>query len=471
MRVFLSYRREDTEISTGFLAEHFQSLLGADCVFHDIQSILAGANFHERIVEEIQATDAVLVVIGDKWLTVSDDKGNRRLNDPQDYVRLEIKTAFQKNRIVVPLLMPRAVMPAGELLPKDLRPFANCQAIELGATPDELRRGADRVIREINEQLYRRQQSDGTPTTGIDLRSDIHMVHHLLKQGDTGRDLVESFALSHRLVWERRSIREDPAGMYLYALCLEEGWGVKQNFKEAEKLYRKAAESDLPFACAALGDFYYYGTRGKSNYSEAVKWYRKAAELGDADAQFALGICYHEGEGVKRNPTEAVRWYTRAADQDHPDAQHNLAVCYALGEGAPKDPVQSAHWYRRAAEQNLASAQCSLGLCYLRGEGVETSSAEAVKWLQLAVDQGDARACCELGICYARGEGVAKNSEQAAKLYRCAAEGESREGMFLLGRCYACGDGISKNKKLAKEWLQKAADQGHKEAGKLLRSL
>ena len=59
----------------------------------DIDSIPAGVDFEQHIREEIKICDVVLVLIGDDWLSATDDGGNRRIDDPDDFVRLEIETA------------------------------------------------------------------------------------------------------------------------------------------------------------------------------------------------------------------------------------------------------------------------------------------------------------------------------------------------------------------------------------------
>jgi len=60
------------------------------------------------------------------------------------------------------------------------------------------------------------------------------------------------------------------------------------------------------------------------DFKEAVKWFRKAAEQGNADAQYALGRAYHEGQGVDYNYTEAVKWLKKAAEQGQSDAIYRL---------------------------------------------------------------------------------------------------------------------------------------------------
>ena len=73
-----------------------------------------------------------------------------------------------------------------------------------------------------------------------------------------------------------------------------------------------------------LGDCYYYGNGVEQDYAEAVKWYRKAADQGEASAQFNLGKSYYNGDGVKKDYVEAVKWYRKAADQGDEEAKEKL---------------------------------------------------------------------------------------------------------------------------------------------------
>ena len=99
-----------------------------------------------------------------------------------------------------------------------------------------------------------------------------------------------------------------------------------------------------------LGDEYYYGRNGKrQDYAEAVRWYRKAAELGCGYGQCNMGICCEWGNGVKEDCAEAARWYRKGAEQDLPVAQYFLANLYRDGKGVPYDVEEAIRWYRKAA--------------------------------------------------------------------------------------------------------------------------
>ena len=88
------------------------------------------------------------------------------------------------------------------------------------------------------------------------------------------------------------------------------------------------------------------------NYKEAAKWYRLAAEQGDAKAQYNLGVMYHKGQGVPQNYKEAAKWYRLAAEQGIAKAQYNLGLMYGLGQGVPEDYLLAYALFNLAASQD-----------------------------------------------------------------------------------------------------------------------
>jgi len=126
----------------------------------------------------------------------------------------------------------------------------------------------------------------------------------------------------------------------------------------------------------------------KQDYAEAVRWFRKAAEQGHAGAQSNLGVMYKNGQGVKRDHAEAVRWFRKAAEQGQAKAHYNLGVMYANGQGVKQDYAEAVRWLRKAAEQGDAHAQYNLGVMYENGQGVKRDHAEAVRWYRKAAEQG-----------------------------------------------------------------------------------
>ena len=99
-----------------------------------------------------------------------------------------------------------------------------------------------------------------------------------------------------------------------------------------------------------LGKMYANGQGVTQDYAEALKWYRKAADRGNAGAQYNLGITHYNGRGVPQDYDEALKWFRKAAERGNMLAQYNLASMYEEGRGVPQDYVQAHKWY------NLATA-------------------------------------------------------------------------------------------------------------------
>jgi hypothetical protein len=130
-RIFISYRREDSAGHTGRLHDRLTTRFGRDQVFKDIDSIDPGADFTQAIKDAMASCDVVIVVIGKQWLTGTDAKGVRRLDNPKDFVRQEIAAALTSKTRVIPVLVQGATMPNEEDLPEDLRALAKHNAIEI----------------------------------------------------------------------------------------------------------------------------------------------------------------------------------------------------------------------------------------------------------------------------------------------------------------------------------------------------
>jgi hypothetical protein len=129
-RVFISYRREDAGYPAGWLFDQLAARLGADRVFKDVDSIEPGDDFAEMITAAVASCTVLLAVIGDRWLTAAGQDG-RRLDDPGDFVRLEIEAALARGVRVVPVLVGGVPMPRPEQLPASLAALARRQAVEL----------------------------------------------------------------------------------------------------------------------------------------------------------------------------------------------------------------------------------------------------------------------------------------------------------------------------------------------------
>jgi hypothetical protein len=179
---------------------------------------------------------------------------------------------------------------------------------------------------------------------------------------------------------------------YLYGASFENGWGVKEDAKQAMTWYRKAADQKQKAAYNAIGNLYRTGNGVNSDAKEALRWYRLGAEAGDAQAMLNVGNCYFYGMGTKKDAAQAVQWWQRAAEANNIYAQSQMGDCYLYGLGVEQDPGKAAEYYIKAADANVANAQYRLGLLYYYGQGVETDRTHAKLLLQKARDGGEKEA-------------------------------------------------------------------------------
>jgi TPR repeat protein len=235
----------------------------------------------------------------------------------------------------------------------------------------------------------------------------------------------------------------------------------KERVRKLRQLLARAAGRHTPFAQYNLGACYNDGTGVAQDYAEALRWYRLAADQGLGNAQFNIGVYYTDGIGVARDDAEAVRWYRLAADQGNASAQCNLGMCYAKGAGIAQDDREAVRWYRLSADQGDATAQANLGTRYQKGAGVAKDEAAAARWYRLAGEQGNVNAQINLSLCYQNGTGVAHDDAEVLRWNRLAADQGDANAQFRVGLCYARGTGVAQNEAEAIRWIRLAADQGY----------
>jgi len=262
---------------------------------------------------------------------------------------------------------------------------------------------------------------------------------------------------------------------------------------------KKAAELGDAGAQFKLGVMYEAGQGVKKDYTEAIKWYRRAAAQGDADAQFNLGLMYDLGRGLKRNHSEAVKLYRKAEEQGHAYAkvllnlgvmsamelqclsqykahkyqqalitckkaaphgkglaQYILGTMYTRGEGVKKDDAVSFRWYRMAADYGIPDAEYEIFIRLSDGTGVKMNAAEASRWEQKAAEHGNFPAQALLSAKY----NLEQDYSKAGKWYYELAERGDIDKQVNLGRAYLYGYGLNQDYFKAIKWFKKAAKQG-----------
>jgi TIR domain len=160
-RIFISYRREETAYPAGWLYDRLADRFGGRQVFKDVDSIQLGDDFVEVITRAVGSCDVLVALIGDQWLTITDAHGRRRLDDPDDFVRLEIEAALTRKVRVIPILVDGARMPRADELPDSLVKLVRRQALEL--SPARFEFDTSRLLKVLDLTLaeVRTAQDDG----------------------------------------------------------------------------------------------------------------------------------------------------------------------------------------------------------------------------------------------------------------------------------------------------------------------
>jgi len=157
LRVFINYRRRDSQAEANWLHEILSEQFGDDNVFIDTDDIPPGSNFDEVLRSQIERCDVFLALIGRDWASISDDNGHRRLGSENDYVRLEIRAAIARSVQLVPVLIGDTRMPSEMDLPADLLPLRRRQSVVL-RIPD-FRADAARLIAQIKDARAKRTEA------------------------------------------------------------------------------------------------------------------------------------------------------------------------------------------------------------------------------------------------------------------------------------------------------------------------
>src|SRR5947207_8329056 len=147
--IAISYRREDALAIAGRLYDRLQAKFGKKNVFMDFDSIPPGADFRQHIKQMIERSRLVIAIIGPHWLGEQPDTA-RRIDNPADFVRLEIAYALEGGIPVIPLLINTTQMPKPEMLPPDIQELAFRHALPLDSGMD-FHSHVDRLIAGIGK--------------------------------------------------------------------------------------------------------------------------------------------------------------------------------------------------------------------------------------------------------------------------------------------------------------------------------
>jgi len=134
VQITISYRREDSEAITGRIFDRLATHYGREAVFRDIDSIPASVNFREYLNDVLEHSDIVLAIVGPRWIGAR--RGQSRLADENDFVRIEVEAALRKRVPLIPVFVMKARMPQRDQLPESLKNFADHNGIQVDAGQD-----------------------------------------------------------------------------------------------------------------------------------------------------------------------------------------------------------------------------------------------------------------------------------------------------------------------------------------------
>ena len=169
-KIFLSYRRQDSAYVARLICERLRAHFGADAVFMDIDCIPFGVNFREHLTAALDQCGILLAVIGPRW---SGETGTlRRIDDPRDFVRIEIESALERNLPVVPILIDHARIPDEVDLPPSLARLAYRHALDLDPGRD-FDNQIDRLIKGIDPLFPQPHCADEVPSRQPEKRAAV----------------------------------------------------------------------------------------------------------------------------------------------------------------------------------------------------------------------------------------------------------------------------------------------------------
>ena len=299
------------------------------------------------------------------------------------------------------------------------------------------------------------------------------------------------------IYWDAAQAKNPAAYVHL-ASAYYSGRGVKRDFEEAARWYKKAAQSGMTRAQLSLGQMYSLGLiKSDAKARNALKWYLMAAKQNDPLAMFRVGVIYSRtGDGVVAEPRIALKWLHQAAAKNVPTAEVAIGNLYGNGALGSKNPDLALDWYRKGAAKNDGIAldlvgtaylegtqvpknlktaaayfkksadigsevgQYDLGCLYLAGQGVKQDFSLAKKLFEESAQKGHPNAIANLGFLYDKGLGVERDYAKAITYYKSALRWQHTEAMVALGDIYRDGKGVPRDQRLAQAYYHRAASLG-----------
>ncbi len=529
--VFICYRREDTAGFARLIYDRLTNKLGRDSVFFDVDNIPPGLDFVEILSERVGKCDALIAVIGKTWAASVDVRDRRRLDDPTDFVRIEIEAALERNIRVIPVLVDGAPMPRRDDLPDGMKKLTRRQGIEISHSRFDS--DVDRLTRALSaldEEIRLREAAD---------RFAREREARAAAEAETAEQAKRLAEAEARRAEEERRAHD--------AAEAERATREERDRREAAEAADKAGQARrLAEAEAQLADEKWRAREAAKAECAANEEQQKregggAKEQGpfpaEADAPDAAkpeaAIVRAEGEAVSAGPEPffgaAPIWRLARLLQPSGGGSKFALVATAVGvvillaailvsQLAPKQGIATtgeptANIATKPAEESTLTtpqSQYATGSYYeylgeggfiVNGQATDWAAnyGRAAYWYRKAADEGNADAQLKLGWLYENGFGVEKDYGQAKICYQKAAdqgnedaraalkrlgggntppvsttestpnEPTTAQGQYQIGNNYFYGQGgTNQDYRQAMYWYRKAADQGDPDAQYIL---
>jgi len=418
-KVFISYRRDDSKYQARMIHAAFSQVLPRDHVFMDVDTILPGANFRKILKDWVNQCEVLLALIGPGWIDAGDPKTKgRRLDNPSDFVRIEIGEALARDIPVVPVLLDGTHMPDVALLPDDLKELVDRQAefVEYRTFDDDVKR-LIRKLRLLEEEARQRAEEERRRQEAEDRRrlDEAEAEKRRLEEAEAEKRRLEEAEAEAR--WrdederrrqeaeikqradeaESKARRRDEDERRRQEKLHEEAQqrveedrrreeaAKKRCLNEAEVEKRREDDKRRRQAQAPVGETKKVALlQINSAKGNALKFAIFIALLAVAGASI-VGIALYSLNQVSENTPEALPPQYSAPAKLSAQQPANLSA----PAPAKLSPLAA---YEEAAAKGDASAMVNLGNFYEKGVGVPQDYAKAREWYEKAAAKGDASA-------------------------------------------------------------------------------
>jgi TPR repeat protein len=495
-QIFINYRHDDDAAqAAGGLYDWLSARFPQNKVFLDDDKTNPGIDYAAVIESNAGPRDVLVVVIGKRWLSSADDQGGRRLDDPEDFVRLQTGIALKRGIAVIPVLVDGASMPRPDEVPENLKALVRRQALavsqeRLRADAERLAGAVEQALESAGTELQRKheEQAAGANLPSQHTERPARLVKADQISSKTGganpanpwRPLVvvgtgvAIVLVNLSLLFNASRPHLNPSRPQSVStgekpLAIPSPSAAASNSPNPIPLVREASPSPTASVRQALtsptppsvADWLAEAERylDAKDYAQALPLLRKAAETDKAEALNQLGELYYSGHGVTQDYGRARQWFQKAAAAGNTNAMYRLGELYQYGQGVARDYAQARRWYQEAVDAGNADGMNGLGRLYENGRGVARDYAQARQWYQRAVDAGNAQGMVNLGSLY---EGdAAQDYAQARQWYQKAADAGNTNAMYHLGLLYQYGLSVARDYAQARQWYQKTVDGGN----------